>query len=203
VAEQPQQPQPGQQSRLKRWATAFNKFVEGLPGPSGLWGCVAALVLVVLTAALVRLLKTSYPRSSKLVNDPSALIGTFVTLYGLLIGAFGVLAGFLVSKKVRKPSIWAALKSFALTLLAAATVADLVLVLNAANDLYTATTHGLSYPTLHDTDTDFQIYFSLNLLAGGASVVIAALLAGSDTGPQVASADDDHQDAAKAEDSPD
>jgi len=113
--------------------------------------------------------------------DPSSVIGTFVTLYGLLIGAFGVLAGFLVTKKVQKPSREAVLKSFALTLLAAATVMDFVLVLNAANDLFTAAAHGLNYAALHDIATDFRIYFTLNLLAGGVSLAIAALLATSVT----------------------
>ena len=138
--------------------------------------------MVGLVALVLWLVKTSYPRSSKIIPDPSPVIGAFVTLYGLLIGAFGVVAGFLVTKKVQKPSRWAFLKSFALTLLAAATILDLVLVLNAANDLFTAAAQGLSYPALHDTAHDFQIYFSLNLLAGGVSVVIAALLSGSDTG---------------------
>ncbi len=163
---------------LKQSVTASSSFLKKLPGTSGFKGCVTALLLVGLTALVVWLVKPSYPRSSTLIKDPSAVIGTFVTVYGLLIGAFGVLAGFLVSKKVQKPSRWAALKSFALTLLAAATIADLVLVLNAANDLFTAAAHGLTYAALHDTATDFQIYFGLNILAGGVSLVIAALLAG-------------------------
>ena len=156
-------------------------FVRSLLGLSGFWGCVGALVLVGLTALVVWLVKTSYPRSSIIIMDPSSVIGTFVTLYGLLIGAFGVLAGFLVTKKVQKPSREAVLKSFALTLLAAATVMDFVLVLNAANDLFTAAAHGLNYAALHDIATDFRIYFTLNLLAGGVSLAIAALLATSVT----------------------
>ena len=196
--------------RLKRSVTASSGFLKTLPGKSGFKGCYRALALVGVTALAVWLLKPGYPRSSKVIHDPSAVIGTFVTVYGLLVGAFGVLAGFLVAKKVPKPSRWATLKSFALTLLAAATIADLILVLNAANDLFTAAAYGLTYPALHDTATDFKIYFSLSLFAGGVSLVIAALLAGlpgsddsrpllaqsTPAGPQVVSTESDHQDAA-------
>lgn len=133
--------------------------------------------LAVLGVWLVKSYLLSYPASARIVPDPSAVIGTFVTLYGLLIGGFGVLAGFLVAKNVKgKPRPWEALKSSALTLLAAAAIADLILVLYAANDLFTAATHGMSYPALHDNVIDFQIYFSLNLLVGGFSIVVSSLL---------------------------
>ena len=149
---------------------AFKRFLVALAGFLG------AAALVGITAQEVRWRKPhiKYPLHPKTVPDPSAVIGTFVTVYGLFIGVFGVLAGFLVTKRAEGWRL--GVKAFALTLLFAATVADLVLVLLASNDLFKGAKHQFSYPALNDDVLDFQIYFGLNLLAGVISILALALL---------------------------
>jgi hypothetical protein len=64
-------------------------------------GLLLAIVVAVVTAIVVVLLKYNWTSSAPTnqVSDPSIVIGTFITLYGLFIGAFGVLVGFIVKKK--------------------------------------------------------------------------------------------------------
>ena len=156
---------------------SHKSVINRLMSSSSFKGFLVAAALVGATAAGVWFGKPHirYPLHPKIVPDPSAVIGTFVTIYGLFIGAFGVLAGFLVTKSSMKN--WRlALKACALTLLFATTVADLVLVLYASNDLFKGAKHQFSYPALNDDVLDFQIYFVLNLLVGVVSIAAISLL---------------------------
>ena len=85
--------------------------------------------------------------------DPSVVIGTFITLYGLFIGGFGVLVAFIAKRGRKKESleILEILKVMAIALLVEATGLDLWRILNSTGDLFTAATSELSYHVLNDT----------------------------------------------------
>lgn len=144
-------------------------------GSAAFRGISAALVVAGLIGLAVWSWKPRYPASVRIIPDPSALIGTFVTLYGLFIGAFGVLVGFLATKSTEKRPL-EAFRYSAITFLAVATILDLFRVWDASNDLFRAATHGLSYSALHDDVIDFQIYFGLNLAVGVFGLVALSLL---------------------------
>jgi hypothetical protein len=139
-------------------------------------GICGAVIVAALIGLAVWFWKPHYPASSRIRSDPSALIGTFVTLYGLFIGGFGLLVGFLTTKKHTQRRFLETARYSAVTFLAVATFVDLVRVWDASNDLFKAVTHGLGYPALHDDVIDFQIYFGLNLAVGVFSLVVISLL---------------------------
>jgi hypothetical protein len=142
-------------------------------------GLLLAFAVAVVTAIVVVLLKFEWASSAPTnkVSDPSVVIGTFITLYGLFIGAFGVLVGFVVKK--RGTDLLEVLRVAAIALLAGAALMDLLRVLDSTNDLYTAATSGLSYRALADTVRDFKIYFFVNMLVATFSIVVACVLPGS------------------------
>jgi uncharacterized membrane protein YedE/YeeE len=144
-------------------------------GSAAFRGILGALVVAGLIGLAVWSWKPRYPASARIVPDPSALIGTFVTLYGLFIGAFGALVGFLATKSTEKRML-EAFRYSAITFLAVATIVDFARVWDASNDLFRAATHGLSYSGLHDDVVDFQIYFGLNLAVGVFGLVVLSLL---------------------------
>ena len=145
------------------------------------WGIVGALVAIALTWVVVMRIKphTAYPAHPRIVPDPSVVIGTFVTLYGLFIGGFGVLITFVAKKSNKKKRLLEALKAAAIVLLAAAALFDVWRVWDASNDLYKAATHGFSYPALRDDVKDFRIYLILNLIVVIFGIFVAALLPSS------------------------
>lgn len=89
--------------------------------------------------------------------DGSVLIGTFITLYGLFLGGFGVLAGF--ASKISSIK----LRVIAVFLIIGASLLDLVRVLNSTEDLYRTTIRKLTFYQLHDNMHDFIIYFVVNV----------------------------------------
>jgi hypothetical protein len=143
-------------------------------------GLLLAFIVAAITTVVVVLLKLEWTSSAPTnrVSDPSVVIGTFITLYGLFIGAFGVLIGFVV-KKSRGTDFREVLRVAAIALLAGAALVDLLRVLDSTNDLFTAATYGLSYRALADTVRDFKIYFFVNMLVVTFSIVVACLLPGS------------------------
>ena len=143
-------------------------------------GLLLAIVIAGVTAIVVVLLKYNWTSSAPTnqVSDPSIVIGTFITLYGLFIGAFGVLVGFVVKKK-RGTDFLEVLRVAAIALLAGASILDLLRVLDSTNDLFTAATSGLSYRALADTVRDFKIYFFVNMAVAAFSIVVACLLPSS------------------------
>jgi len=110
------------------------------------------------------------------MSDPSVVIGTFITLYTVFIGGFGVLAGFLV-KRGQAEGWLEVLRVMAIALLVAATGLDLWRVLNSTGDLFTTATSGLSYRTLNDTVYDFKVYFVINVSVVAVSIGVASWLA--------------------------
>ena len=74
------------------------------------------------------------------VADPSIVISTFITLYGLFLAGFGVLAGFVIAKEKARE----VLKTIAIIFLIEAAIMDLWRVSDSTNDLYQAATSGLS-----------------------------------------------------------
>src|SRR5262249_52293276 len=113
------------------------------------------------------------------VSDPSVVVGTFVTLYGLFIGGFGVLITFIAKKSNPDGRLLDALKAAAVVLLAAAALFDVWRVWDASNDLYKAATHAFSYPALRDDVKDFRIYLILNLIVVIFGIFVATLLPSS------------------------
>jgi hypothetical protein len=142
-------------------------------------GLGLACTVTILTAIVVVLLKSGWSSSAPAnkVSDPSVVIGTFTTLYGLFIAAFGVLVGFL-AKKGRHTGCREVLRVAAIALLAGATILDLFRVVDATNDLLTAATSGMSYRDLAGTVFSFKIYFSVNMLVVAFSIAVACLLPG-------------------------
>jgi hypothetical protein len=108
------------------------------------------------------------PAPAQKTFDPSIVISTFITLYGLFLTGFGILVGLLTAKKDAR-RIW---KPVAIVFLIGGALIDLWRVLDSTNDLYKAATHGLTYHALYDTVHDFFAYFVLNVF-----VVIFAVLA--------------------------
>lgn len=115
-------------------------------------GLLLAIEVAAVTAIVVVLLKYNWTSSASAnqVSDPSIVIGTFITLYGLFIGAFGVLVGFVVKKK-RGADVLEVLRVAAIAFLAGASILDLLRVLDSTNDLFMAATSGLSYRALADS----------------------------------------------------
>jgi hypothetical protein len=101
------------------------------------------------------------------------VITTFITLYGLFIGGFGVLTGFVAKKDVNEREYMRAWKAAAITFLILGAAMDLWRVLDSTGDLFTAATSGLKYPYLKDDITDFRIYFSINVFVVIVSIMFA------------------------------
>jgi hypothetical protein len=139
-------------------------------------GVVAAIVLGVVVGVLVWKFKPiapPYTTSKGPPLDPTAVITTFITLYGLFIGGFGVLIGFVAQKKVKKIEWLTAWRAAAISFLIVGVGMDLWRVLDSTNDLFIAATHGLDYPHLKDDITDFTIYFFINVFVIMFSIGVA------------------------------
>jgi hypothetical protein len=132
-------------------------------------GAVWALLVSGCVAAVVIWLKFSWVNHGLKLPGPdgSVLMSTFITLYGLFLGGFGVLGGF-----IRKAS-HLQIKVMAITFLVEATVLDLLRVLNSTQDLYDTTVGKLTFFQLHDDMHDFLIYFSLNVAVSAFALVAA------------------------------
>jgi len=161
-------------------ALAWFKQILKLPASRGI---VGAAGIIALAALLVWLFKPSpahpastYPAST--TSDPSVVIGTFITLYGLFLAGFGALASFVVKEGNKKKGRFVALRAAAITFLVAATLTDLLRVRDATSDLSTAATYGLSHQALNDDIIDFQIYFFLNIAVIIFGIVVACLPSG-------------------------
>jgi hypothetical protein len=150
------------------------------PARSTKIGLLIAVGFAVVSAIVVVVLKVEWTSSAPTnkVSDPSVVIGTFITLYGLFIGAFGVLVGF-VANKGHGTDLMEVLRVAAIALLAGGALMDLLRVLDSTNDLFTAATSGLSYRALADTVRDFRIYFFVNMLVATFGIAVASLLPGS------------------------
>lgn len=142
-------------------------------------GIVVAVGVAALAALLVWLLKPrlALPASTRTqkTSDPSVVIGTFITLYGLFLGGFAALAGFVVKEGNKKGGRFVFWRAAAITFLAVAAVTDLLRVRDATSDLSTASTYGLTYRALKDDIIDFQIYFFLNIAVIIFGIVVAGL----------------------------
>jgi hypothetical protein len=101
------------------------------------------------------------------------VITTFITLYGLFIGGFGVLVSFVVKKKVKKVECLTGWRAAAIIFLILAAGVDLWRVLDSTNDLFRATAHGLDYRHVKDDIIDFTIYFFINVFVVVFSIVVA------------------------------
>jgi hypothetical protein len=135
------------------------------------WPLVIVVTLVGTGWAVIwKYVWTNPTPANKVVGDPSVVIGTFITLYGLFIGGFGVLVGLVMNAKHEK-EVW---KFAAILLLIEATAMDLWRVFDSTNDLYNAATNGLSSRALHDTTHDFFAYFVLNAFV--VAVAVAACM---------------------------
>jgi hypothetical protein len=129
---------------------------------SPITGVLAAIFIGLLTVVLIWRFKPHAPPYTKPKQplDPTAVITTFITLYGLFIGGFGVLIGFVVKKKVKKPERLTAWRIAAIWLLILGFLMDLWRVYDSTSDLFIATASGLDYLHLKDDINDFRIYFS-------------------------------------------
>jgi len=107
--------------------------------------------------------------SKKYGPDGSVLISTFITLYGLFFGGFGVLAGF-----VRKAP-YIRLRVIAILFMVEATIVDLFRVVNSTEDFYNTTIRKLTFFQLHDDMHDFLVYFFLNLGVSAFVLMVACL----------------------------
>ena len=139
-------------------------------------GAVAAVVLGVVVGVSVWIFKPIAPpyTAKGPPLDPTAVITTFITLYGLFIGGFGVLIGFVAQKKVKKIKWLTAWRAAAISFLIVGVGMDLWRVLDSTNDLFKAAARGLDYPHLKDDITDFTIYFFINVFVIMFSIVVAA-----------------------------
>jgi hypothetical protein len=147
------------------------------------WGISAAIGVIILVTCVVLLFKLVlfkhvWPNSASTHEAPAAsvVIGTFITLYGLFIGGFGGLAGFVAKRGAAKGCLEIR-RVMAVTFLIAGTLLDLLRVLDSAGDLFTAATSGLSYRALNDIVHDFQIYFAINVFVAAFSIWVACQLA--------------------------
>jgi hypothetical protein len=146
-------------------------------GDPALWrafqrGLVMATTITVVVVVAVLLWKKLWvnPAPRNHVSDASIVIGTFITLYGLFIGGFGVLTGLVTSAKT--PHVP---KIVAIILLVEAAGLDLFQVLSSTTDLFAAATTGLTFYELNDDVHDFLAYFLINTFVASAAVVVAAV----------------------------
>jgi hypothetical protein len=134
------------------------------------WGLAAAGAVAVVTAGVLVLwtgLWTNRASGTK-VPDPSVVIGTFITLYVLFLGAFGTLVGFITGRSVSM-----GFKTMAIALIVLAALTDLWRVEDSTGDLYRAATNGLSYRQLSDDVHDFKQYFFVNAFVVAAAIAVA------------------------------
>lgn len=139
-------------------------------------GFLAAFLLGLVVGVIVWQLKPTAPPHTTSKNpplDPTAVITNFITLYGLFIGGFGVLIGFVAKKKVKKTECLTAWWVAAIIFLILSVGMDLWRVLDSTNDLFKAATHGLDYPHLKDDITDFTWYFFINIFVIMFSIGVA------------------------------
>src|SRR5262249_49996095 len=143
-------------------------------------GILWVVAAVVVAAVLLKWLKPhpTYPATAASVPGASIVIGTFITLYGLFLGGFGVLASFVGKKGVMKARSLEILRVAAIGVLVAGAFVDLWRVIDSTNDLFTAATSGLNYSHLHDDVIDFQIYFGINVVVVAFSIWAACWLPG-------------------------
>lgn len=166
-------------------ARAPSKRTLGFLKSSAFKGIAMAFAVAVLAGLLVWLFKARlahpaviHPVPRQRTSDPSVVIGTFITLYGLFLGGFGALTGFVVKEGNKKGGRFVFWRAAAITLLALAAVTDLLRVRDATGDLSTAATYGLSHGALKDDISDFQIYFFLNIAVIIFGIVVACLPSG-------------------------
>jgi xanthine/uracil permease len=133
------------------------------------WGILLAFAVALLVAGCVLFVKLVLFKhvwqnlaSKQRISDPSVVIGTFITLYGLFIAVFGIVIGIVTKRRCEKER-WEILRVAAIALLAMALLMDLWRVLDSTTDLFTSATSGLSYRALKDDIKDFEIYFFINV----------------------------------------
>jgi hypothetical protein len=105
---------------------------------------------------------------SSLSPDASVLIGTFVSLYGLFIAGFGVLATFVSSRRR-----YQRLRFIAVAFLIEASAMDLYCVWSSTDDLYGDIVGGLTQKQLFDDVHDFWIYFTVNAVVSAFIITVA------------------------------
>jgi len=176
---------PRKNGGLSHGVSPTFKRILGFLKSSTFKGIVVAFGVVVVIALLVWLFKprlahppSIHPPPTQKTPDASVVIGTFITLYGLFIGGFAALAGFVAKEGIKKKGRFVAWRAAAITFLAAATLTDLFRMLDATGDLSIAATDGLTYQALKDDINDFQIYFILNVAVIIFGIVVACLPSG-------------------------
>lgn len=156
------------------WATIKSVYTRA--ARSATFGILAALVSAGLVAIGVKLWKPIAPpaASGPKAASPTVVITTFITLYGLFIGGFGVLTGYVAKKNIKKSECLRAWKAAAITFLILGALTDLWRVLDSTGDLFRAATSGLHVPALKDDINDFKIYFSINVFVVIFGIGVAA-----------------------------
>jgi H+/Cl- antiporter ClcA len=167
---------PSSQCDLFHQVWATTKRVCKRASRSGAFGVLAACVFAVLVAIGVKIWKPIAPpaASGPKTSSPTVVITTFITLYGLFIGGFGVLTGFVARKDIEQRESLKAWKAAAITFLILGALTDLWRVLDSTGDLFRAATSGLHVPALKDDINDFRIYFSINVFVVIFSIGVAA-----------------------------
>ena len=134
-------------------------------------GIVWTVVTSLLVAGCVAWARYGWTNHAPKTRGPdgSVLIGTFITLYGLFLGGFGVLAGF--ASKISHVT----LRVMALAFIGEASILDLFRVLNSTEDLYSTTVRKLTFFQLHDNMHDFLIYFIVNLAVSAFALLTVCL----------------------------
>jgi hypothetical protein len=159
---------------FRRVSAKINRGYTRAAG-SKLTGFLAAIFIALLTVVLIWKFKPHAPPYTKPKNplDPTAVITTFITLYGLFIAGFGVLIGFVVKKKVKGTERLTAWRIAAIWLLILGFGMDLWRVYDSTNDLFIAAASGLDYQHLKDDINDFRIYFFVNIFVIMFSIGVA------------------------------
>lgn len=155
---------------LRRPETSTARSIDWLASWSKSW-IVWAVVISATTEGVVILGKHLWTNDASQAPGPdgSGLIGTFITIYALFLGAFGGLTGLVVKSSHDR------LRRLALTFMVEAVVLDLFRISNSTEDLYRTTVGKLSYFELNDNMHDFKIYFLVNFGVSAFALVAAAL----------------------------